>query len=118
MKDITKGLGAVGATCLPEWGPDGLHWAWLETFRKSRAQEERNSHHYSSANTPILTMIDPWGKGPQEYNRYNSCSTLSVPNCHPTRRKHEGQDTARLPRPRQGKSRGRGQGSDHGPSGQ
>ncbi|KAG5443320.1 hypothetical protein CSKR_107288 [Clonorchis sinensis] len=37
-----------------------------------------------------------------------SCSTLSVPSCHATRRKHEGWDTARLPKPRQGKSRGRG----------
>ncbi|KER33697.1 hypothetical protein T265_00576 [Opisthorchis viverrini] len=37
-----------------------------------------------------------------------SCSTLPVPNCHATRRLHEGSDTARLPRPRQGKSRGRG----------
>ncbi|KAG5448299.1 Craniofacial development protein 1 [Clonorchis sinensis] len=36
------------------------------------------------------------------------CSTLSVPNCHATRRLHEGWDTARLPKPRQGKSRGRG----------
>ncbi|KAG5450325.1 Sorting nexin-1 [Clonorchis sinensis] len=34
--------------------------------------------------------------------------TLSVPNCHATRRLHEGWDTARLPKPRQGKSRGRG----------
>ncbi|KER30810.1 hypothetical protein T265_02849 [Opisthorchis viverrini] len=33
-----------------------------------------------------------------------------VPNCHATRRKHEGWDTARLPKPRQGKSRGRGRG--------
>ncbi|KAG5455245.1 hypothetical protein CSKR_106449 [Clonorchis sinensis] len=37
-----------------------------------------------------------------------SCSTLSVPSCHATRRKHEGWDTARLPKPKQGKSRGRG----------
>ncbi|KAG5455264.1 hypothetical protein CSKR_113737 [Clonorchis sinensis] len=37
-----------------------------------------------------------------------SCSNLSVPNCRATRRKHEGWDTARLPKPRQGKSRGRG----------
>ncbi|GAA52172.1 hypothetical protein CLF_107455 [Clonorchis sinensis] len=36
-----------------------------------------------------------------------SCSTLSMPSCHATRRKHEGWDTARLPKPRQGKSRGR-----------
>ncbi|KAG5453508.1 ELMO domain-containing protein 3 [Clonorchis sinensis] len=34
-----------------------------------------------------------------------SCSTLWVPSCHA---KHEGWDTARLPKPRQGKSRGRG----------
>ncbi|KER19934.1 hypothetical protein T265_11402 [Opisthorchis viverrini] len=32
--------------------------------------------------------------------------TLSVPSCHATRRRHEGWDTARLPKPRQGKSRG------------
>ncbi|KAG5445470.1 hypothetical protein CSKR_103718 [Clonorchis sinensis] len=37
-----------------------------------------------------------------------SCSTLSVPNCHATRRLHEGWDTARLPKPRQGKLRDRG----------
>ncbi|KER23343.1 LOW QUALITY PROTEIN: hypothetical protein T265_14657 [Opisthorchis viverrini] len=36
------------------------------------------------------------------------CSTLPVPSCHATRRKHEGWDTARLPKPRQGKSRGGG----------
>ncbi|KER22938.1 hypothetical protein T265_14750, partial [Opisthorchis viverrini] len=37
-----------------------------------------------------------------------SCNTLPVPSCHSTRRKHEGWDTARLPKPRQEKSRGRG----------
>ncbi|KER20973.1 hypothetical protein T265_15201, partial [Opisthorchis viverrini] len=37
-----------------------------------------------------------------------SFSTLSVPNCHATQRLHEGWDTARLPKPRQEKSRGRG----------
>ncbi|KER19888.1 hypothetical protein T265_11452 [Opisthorchis viverrini] len=37
-----------------------------------------------------------------------SCNILPVPSCHATRRKHEGWDTARLPKPRQGKSRGRG----------
>ncbi|KER29217.1 hypothetical protein T265_13429, partial [Opisthorchis viverrini] len=31
---------------------------------------------------------------------------LSVPSCHAIRRKHEGKVTARLPKPRQGKSRG------------
>ncbi|KER26706.1 hypothetical protein T265_06072 [Opisthorchis viverrini] len=34
--------------------------------------------------------------------------TLPVPSCHATRRKHEGWDTAGLPKPRQGKSRDRG----------
>ncbi|KER31540.1 hypothetical protein T265_02192 [Opisthorchis viverrini] len=33
--------------------------------------------------------------------------TVSVPNCHATRRKHDGWDTARLFKPRGGKSRGR-----------
>ncbi|GAA53505.1 hypothetical protein CLF_110393 [Clonorchis sinensis] len=37
-----------------------------------------------------------------------SCSILSVPNCHATRRNHEGWDTARLPKFRQKKSKGRG----------
>ncbi|GAA50647.1 hypothetical protein CLF_104850 [Clonorchis sinensis] len=36
-----------------------------------------------------------------------SCNTLSVPSRHATRRKHEGWDTTRLPKPRQ-KSRRRG----------
>ncbi|KER21281.1 hypothetical protein T265_10362 [Opisthorchis viverrini] len=42
------------------------------------------------------------------YIPFARCSTLSVPNCHATKRKHEGWDTARLPKPRQGKSRGGG----------
>ncbi|KER30629.1 hypothetical protein T265_02980 [Opisthorchis viverrini] len=37
------------------------------------------------------------------------CNTLPVPSCHATRKKHEGLDNARLPKPRQGKSRGRGE---------
>ncbi|KER31989.1 hypothetical protein T265_01916 [Opisthorchis viverrini] len=37
-----------------------------------------------------------------------SCSTLPVPSCHATRRKYDGWDTARLPKPRQGKSSGGG----------
>ncbi|KAG5454409.1 hypothetical protein CSKR_107204 [Clonorchis sinensis] len=40
---------------------------------------------------------------------HKSSSTRSVPNCHATRKKHEGWDTAWLPKPRQWKSRGRGQ---------
>ncbi|KAG5453231.1 hypothetical protein CSKR_111918 [Clonorchis sinensis] len=34
--------------------------------------------------------------------------TRTVPSYHTTHRLHEGWDTARLPKPRQGKSRGRG----------
>ncbi|KER34325.1 hypothetical protein T265_00166 [Opisthorchis viverrini] len=37
------------------------------------------------------------------------CGTLTTLNCHAAGRKHEGRDTAPLPKPRQGKSRGRGQ---------
>ncbi|GAA55187.1 hypothetical protein CLF_107106 [Clonorchis sinensis] len=36
-----------------------------------------------------------------------SCTTLSVPTCHGTRKNYEGRDTARFPKPRQGNSRGR-----------
>ncbi|KER20284.1 hypothetical protein T265_15353, partial [Opisthorchis viverrini] len=45
----------------------------------------------------------------KEKNSLN-CSTLSVPSCYATRRKHEGWDTARLHKLRQK--------SNHGPSGQ
>ncbi|KER29677.1 hypothetical protein T265_03778 [Opisthorchis viverrini] len=37
-----------------------------------------------------------------------SCNTLPVPSCHAIRRKQEGWDTARLSKPRQGKSTGGG----------
>ncbi|KER33456.1 hypothetical protein T265_00759 [Opisthorchis viverrini] len=37
-----------------------------------------------------------------------NCNILPVPSCHATRRKHEGWDTARSPRPRQRKTGGRG----------
>ncbi|KER21622.1 hypothetical protein T265_15048, partial [Opisthorchis viverrini] len=47
---------------------------------------------------------DPLAEFRQEKTR-----TLSAPSCHATRRLHEVWDTARLPKPRQGKSRGRGQ---------
>ncbi|KER27277.1 hypothetical protein T265_05678 [Opisthorchis viverrini] len=40
--------------------------------------------------------------------RTSRCSTLLVPSCHATRRKHEGWDTARLLTRRQRKSRGGG----------
>ncbi|KER22035.1 hypothetical protein T265_09787 [Opisthorchis viverrini] len=36
------------------------------------------------------------------------CNSISMSNCHATQRKHEGWGTARSPKPRQGKSRGRG----------
>ncbi|KER34212.1 hypothetical protein T265_12445, partial [Opisthorchis viverrini] len=39
----------------------------------------------------------------KERKKAFSCSTLPVPSCHATRRKHEGWDTARLSKPRQGK---------------
>ncbi|KER34149.1 hypothetical protein T265_12435, partial [Opisthorchis viverrini] len=38
-----------------------------------------------------------------------SCNNLPVPSYHATRRNHAAWDTARLPKPRQGKSRGKGQ---------
>ncbi|KAG5453143.1 hypothetical protein CSKR_106970 [Clonorchis sinensis] len=37
MKEITKRLGAVGATRLPGWGPRDLHCAWLETLKDMAA---------------------------------------------------------------------------------
>ncbi|KAG5452112.1 hypothetical protein CSKR_107910 [Clonorchis sinensis] len=43
----------------------------------------------------VLRAMDDFNK------KSLSCSTLSVPSCHATRRKHEGWDTASLPQPRQ-----------------
>ncbi|KER27618.1 hypothetical protein T265_05342 [Opisthorchis viverrini] len=41
-------------------------------------------------------------------NESFNCNTLLVPSCYATRRRHEGWDTNRMPKPRQGKSIGRG----------
>ncbi|KAG5448122.1 hypothetical protein CSKR_106379 [Clonorchis sinensis] len=65
------------------------------------------------------TSIDHSAEGPQSglevaggqlncCSKSFSCITLSVSNCHATRRKHEGWDTTRSPKPRQEKSRCRG----------
>ncbi|KAG5443280.1 hypothetical protein CSKR_106280 [Clonorchis sinensis] len=40
-----------------------------------------------------------------EIKKSFSCSTILVPNCHANGRRHEGWDTARWPKPRQGRSR-------------
>ncbi|KER29224.1 hypothetical protein T265_04073 [Opisthorchis viverrini] len=37
MKEVTKRLGAVGATRLPGWGPRDHHCAWLETLQDMTA---------------------------------------------------------------------------------
>ncbi|KAG5450455.1 hypothetical protein CSKR_105115 [Clonorchis sinensis] len=39
MKEITKRLGAVGATRLPGWGPRDPHCAWLETLQDMAATD-------------------------------------------------------------------------------
>ncbi|KER19360.1 hypothetical protein T265_15565, partial [Opisthorchis viverrini] len=48
-----------------------------------------------------LCSYDPFLRGMCSSIRSFSCSTLSVPNCRATRRKHECWDTARLSKPRQ-----------------
>ncbi|KAG5442652.1 hypothetical protein CSKR_109496 [Clonorchis sinensis] len=42
MKEITKRLGAVGATRLPGWGPRDPHCAWLETLQDMAANRCSN----------------------------------------------------------------------------
>ncbi|KER20932.1 hypothetical protein T265_10620 [Opisthorchis viverrini] len=53
----------------------------------------------------VKTRLQNQQEGSRMYK--NFCNTLSVPSRHATRKKHEGWDTARLPKPRQGKSRDR-----------
>ncbi|GAA53046.1 hypothetical protein CLF_109409, partial [Clonorchis sinensis] len=62
----------------------------------------RPQNHWISARS--LSMIDARKSIPAG----NACSTLSVPNCHATRRLHEGSDNDRLFKPRQEKSKGKG----------
>ncbi|KAG5454078.1 hypothetical protein CSKR_112622 [Clonorchis sinensis] len=53
---------------------------------------------YAPSQRPIAGMTILAVMRPADlYNKSFSCSTLSVPSCHATRRKHEGWDTARLP---------------------
>ncbi|KAG5443138.1 hypothetical protein CSKR_108533 [Clonorchis sinensis] len=56
----------------------------------------------------ILVQVEHKSTTTRPDKKSFSCSTLSVPNCRATRRLHEGWDTARVPKPRQGRSRGRG----------
>ncbi|KAG5444744.1 hypothetical protein CSKR_113850 [Clonorchis sinensis] len=96
---------------------------WLE--RELTDRKVRGSNPTSASRLPlswlgqpgsIPALVQPSGGMASSASRLAnwrqlypfSCSTLSVPSCHAIRRKHEGWDTARLPKPRQGKSRGRG----------
>ncbi|KER20277.1 hypothetical protein T265_15357, partial [Opisthorchis viverrini] len=78
-----------------------VHLAWNEPYYmclSARASlEELNRNHMFRVSRPSAKLGESF-----------SCTTLSAPRCHATR-KYEGWDTTRLPKPRQGKSRGRGQ---------
>ncbi|KER20609.1 hypothetical protein T265_10887 [Opisthorchis viverrini] len=71
----------------------------IDNFRLKFPLYDRNLVFVDSSSPPALAML---------LRQPFSCSTLPVPSCHATRRKHEGWDTARLPKPRQGKSSGGG----------
>ncbi|GAA48878.1 hypothetical protein CLF_102166 [Clonorchis sinensis] len=63
------------------------------------------------AATKMDAALNPWTMKLVSCSRAKkafSCTTLSVPNCHDTGRKHEGWDNGRLPKSRRGRSRGRG----------
>ncbi|KER24766.1 hypothetical protein T265_07651 [Opisthorchis viverrini] len=55
--------------------------------------------HEGGTRAGILSRCPSLGRGSREVEF--GCSTLPASNCHATRRKHEGWDTARLPKPRQ-----------------
>ncbi|KER33390.1 hypothetical protein T265_12614 [Opisthorchis viverrini] len=59
MKEITKRLGAVGATRLPGWGPRDPHCAWLETpqdMTTNRCQCHAARVDESKKNTWLVMM--------------------------------------------------------------
>ncbi|KER29771.1 hypothetical protein T265_13303, partial [Opisthorchis viverrini] len=62
-------------------------------------------HHH---NQPTRTAP---GGGQVKKNSF-SCSAFLLPNCLATRREQEGWNSTRLPKPRQGKLRGKGRGSN------
>ncbi|KER27490.1 hypothetical protein T265_13776 [Opisthorchis viverrini] len=73
-------------------------FTWLGEKSPSRKSVDWHTHHVAEPAQPM--QCDQF--------TYRGCNTLSVPNCHATQKKHEGWDTARLPKPTQGKSRGTG----------
>ncbi|KER28782.1 hypothetical protein T265_04473 [Opisthorchis viverrini] len=93
---------------LTEIGARWLKWSG----RKFTGRKVRGSNRACSASRLPLSRLGQPGSTHNalwtiKIRQPISCNTLSVPNCHATRRKHESCDTARLPKPRQGKSRGR-----------
>ncbi|KER27632.1 hypothetical protein T265_05351 [Opisthorchis viverrini] len=57
---------------------------------------------------PGCPNLDRGSRGAEVGLEPRTFRTLSVPSCRATRRRHEGWDTARSPKPRKGKSRSRG----------
>ncbi|KAG5441692.1 hypothetical protein CSKR_103172 [Clonorchis sinensis] len=89
---------------------------WLE--RKFTDRNVCGSNLTSASRLPLSRLGQPGGNPALVLPsgcmavRHRKGHNLRLRNhetfCHATRRKHEGWDTARLPKPRQGKSRGRG----------
>ncbi|KER27715.1 hypothetical protein T265_05274 [Opisthorchis viverrini] len=81
--------------------------AWCSRFSCLKTSQTRDSagFQYEKFINP-----DPYLNTKQDVfiKKVFTCTTLPVPSCHATRKKHEGWDTARLPKPRQGKSSGGG----------
>ncbi|KER26341.1 hypothetical protein T265_06388 [Opisthorchis viverrini] len=74
-----------------------------DRFRLSWGSSGRHSFRVS---LKLMIYLNPNCTVFEEYTHFSY--TILMPSCHATRRKHEGWDTARLPKPRQGKSRGSG----------
>ncbi|KAG5455241.1 hypothetical protein CSKR_106455 [Clonorchis sinensis] len=96
------------------WGGTGAMWMvqWLErgsTDRKVRGSNPNSESRLLLSRLGLSTTLSfsSFASNLFHIEKSLNCSTLSVPNCHATSRRHDSRDAARLPKPRQGKRRDR-----------
>ncbi|KER20052.1 hypothetical protein T265_11316 [Opisthorchis viverrini] len=108
----SQGAGSQPLTTSPRTTMEHLkHVPAVQTFTKELSQTISSS--FDLLPFRIVFMSYVWHLTIVNYTKHFwleisfSCSTLLVPSFHTTTNKHEGWDTARSPRPKQGKLRGR-----------
>ncbi|KAG5442201.1 hypothetical protein CSKR_100215 [Clonorchis sinensis] len=113
IEGVQSFLATYFGSYLVQWGSRGSH--------PGRRVAPTASKHFVVPFIPVF-QVKGWPLSYLRHSKFDtegtkkqtmstnffSCSTLSVSSCHTTRRKHDGWDTAKLPKARTWKSRGRG----------